>query len=142
MGHPLQRDDLLYPELSYRIIGAAYEVFNELGPGMQERTYQRAFANELRKRGIHFAEQVYVPVKYKDEVAGTYYLDFVFEDKIVGELKCGDYFRPQNIRQVVNYLKMTGYVLALLINFTREGVRQKRILNMDKNHDSDIRTDS
>lgn len=132
---------MLYPTLSFQIVGAAFEVFNALGPGLQERTYQRAFVTELGRRGIPYREQVQAPVEYQGVRVGTYYLDAIVDGSVIVELKCTDYFSPKHIRQVVNYLKITDMQLAILLHFTRDGVRQKRILR-DRPTDSDIRTDS
>ncbi len=124
------RKDILLPELSYQIVGSAFEVFNELGPGLRERTYERALAEIFSQRGIKYKEQVYVPVKMKSgTVVGTHLLDFVVENKIVVELKCGNFFSRKEIDQVVGYLTVTKLELAIILQFAKSEVRQKRILN-------------
>jgi GxxExxY protein len=120
---------LLYPDLSYRIVGASYDVFNDLGPHHRERTYQRVLGKAFTETGLHWKEQVYVPVKYRDEIVGTHYLDFLVEDTVVVELKCCEYVTRKEIQQVVEYLQITGHRLAILILFTSNGVRLKRIVH-------------
>lgn len=61
----VKRNDLIYPELSYEIVGCAYEVWDELGPGHLEKIYQRSFAIALRTKNKKFQEQVYFSVKFK-----------------------------------------------------------------------------
>ncbi len=123
------RTDLLYPELSYKIVGALFEVFNKLGPGYLEKYYQRAIAVSLKEVGLKFKEQLYAPLIFKEVKIGKCFFDFLVEDKIVLELKTGDRFSKKDIEQIHSYLKINKLQLGLLINFTSQGVRFKRILN-------------
>jgi len=125
----VRKQDLIYPELSYEIVGAAYEVANQLGGGHLEKFYQKAMAIELEKRKINFTEQVYYSLKYKDEVIGKHFFDFLAEEKIVVELKKNNHFSKAHIEQVLQYLKTSKLKLALLINFSGETVIHKRIVN-------------
>lgn len=124
------RTDLLYPELSYKIIGALFEVFNKLGPGYLEKYYQNAIAVSLKESGLKFKEQVYAPLIFKDIKIGKCFFDFLVEDKIVLELKVGDRFSKHDIEQIHSYLKVNDLKLGLLVNFTSQGVRFKRIINV------------
>ena len=123
------RTDLLYPELSYKIVGALFEVFNKLGPGYLEKYYQRAIAVSLKEVGLKFKEQLYAPLIFKEVKIGKCFFDFLVEDKIVLELKTGDRCSKKDIEQIHSYLKINKLQLGLLINFTSQGVRFKRILN-------------
>ena len=129
MNPSLKRDDLIYPELSYDIVGALFEVFKELGPGYKEQSYQRAVAKMFRHKELKFREQEPVTITFKDERIGINYLDFCVEEKVIVELKRGDYFSHHAIQQVNQYLKATGLKLALLACFTSSGVIIKRIVN-------------
>jgi GxxExxY protein len=129
MQPKLKRDDLVYPELSFKIIGCAFNVQNELGEGQTEKIYQRALAKELQEQRIGFKEQVYYSVKFRGEIIGKNFIDFLIEDKVVVEIKKGDRFSKKNIDQVLRYLKATDLKLAILINFGRDGVVYKRIIN-------------
>ena len=71
----VRKDDLVYPELSYKLVGVAFTVSNELGFGHLEKIYQRAFAKELALQKLNFEEQVPYSVLYKGEVIGKNYLD-------------------------------------------------------------------
>lgn len=132
MKPPLRREDIVYPELSYEIIGCAYEVFDALGPGHSEKTYQKAMAVALRKRNIPFKEQVYYAVKFIDEIVGKGFLDFEVDNKIIIELKKDGYFSKTYLEQVLDYLKKSKLKLAILINFSKEGIKCKRIVNINQ----------
>ena len=122
--------ELVYPELSYKLVGISYDVFNELGPGHKEVYYQNALAKELQKLNIPFKEQVYFPITFKGAQVGKYFLDFLVDDKIILELKAGDRFSRKNIEQTYSYLKISNLKLGILINFTGGEVKFKRILNI------------
>lgn len=123
------RQDLIYPELSYKLVGFAYSVFNELGAGHLEKVYQKAYAKELRGEGISFIEQAPYKVEYKGEIIGSNYLDFVVDEKIIIELKRTNFYSVKHIEQLSNYILVSGLKLGLIINFTGQGVRVKRIVN-------------
>jgi len=125
----VRRSDLIYPELSYIIVGCAFEVWNELGPGHSEKTYQQAMAVSLRKKNLKFLEQVHVKVNYQDEKLNGRFLDFIVEEKIVVELKKGNHFSITHIDQTHDYIVRSKLKLAIIINFTFTGVRTKRIVN-------------
>ncbi len=129
MNKMIQKQDLIYPELSYKLVGLAYNVHNELGHGHLEKIYQKAYAKELKEANIEFKEQAPYKVVYKEEVIGNNYLDFLIEDKIIIELKRSDFHSKKYIDQISNYIKVSNLKLALLINFTSNGVRIKRIVN-------------
>ena len=124
------RDDLLYPELSYQIIGVLFEVSNTLGHGFQEKDFQKAIVTLFKKLGIKFNEQVLVKIKINDTVIRKGKLDFIVDDKIILEIKKGEKFLKDNIDQTYRYLKMTGLKLGILANFTSKGLMYKRIVNI------------
>lgn len=126
----LQRDDLVYPELSYDIVGCAYDVYNEIGPGHLEKYYQSAMATAFKLKGLSYQEQVYHPLKFKNKIIGKSFLDFVVEEKVVIELKRTERYSKSHMDQVLNYLKLSDLKLALLINFSDSEVSFKRVLNI------------
>jgi len=127
----IRKKDLIYPELSFKIIGILFEVFNNLGYGYQEKYYQKAVAISFKENKINFKEQVYFPLRYKDIKLGNSYFDFLVEGKIIIELKKGDRFSKHDITQIYSYLKISNLQLGLLVNFTSKGVKYKRILNIN-----------
>lgn len=122
--------EFVYPKLSYKVIGIAFRVFNELGFGMSEKYYQRALAKEFEKENISYEKEKVIELKYKNQSIGNYRLDFVAEDKIVIELKVRPRFGYVHIKQTLAYLKSAGYKLAILVYFTRDGVKYRRIVNL------------
>jgi len=126
----LKRSDIIYPELSYTIIDILFEVYKHLGSGYTEKYYQKAIALELKRCNLKHKEQVFFPLKYKNIKIGNYYLDFLIEDKIILEIKKDKNFSKRNIEQVYNYLKAFNLKLGILANFTKDGVKFKRIINI------------
>lgn len=127
--HYLKRNDLLYPELSFQIIGCAFEVHNELGFGFKETIYQKALSIALEQKQLSFKEQVHYQIKFKEQVIANRYFDFIVDEKVVVEIKRDDRFSKANIDQTIEYLKTSNLKLALLINFGKEGVVYKRLIN-------------
>lgn len=125
----LKKQDVLYPELSYAILNAAYEVHNQLGPGFVEKLYEEALCLELETRQIPFQRQRLVEITYKNRVIGQHRLDLVVADSVILELKAvtaiNDIFR----QQVLSYLKATNLRLGILLNFGTSRVETERIVN-------------
>ncbi|MCX5726281.1 MAG: GxxExxY protein [Candidatus Saganbacteria bacterium] len=120
--------EIVYPELSYEIVGILYKIYNELGGGYQERIYQAALRKELQKNKIGFIEQVKVGLLYDGVKLNRYFLDFIIEHKIALELKVTPRFTPKDIMQVLGYLKRSGLHLGILVSLSRNGIFFKRIL--------------
>jgi GxxExxY protein len=81
------KNKIILPDLSYKIVGAGFAVFNELGYGFPEKIYQRAFGEELSRLGLTYAREVYIPVHYKDKPLYRYYADYIVERKSLLSLK-------------------------------------------------------
>jgi GxxExxY protein len=125
------KEDLLYPELSFQIIGCAFDVFNELGGGHKEITYHKALGIALKKRALAYNENVYFPLTFENESVEKGYFDYLVEEKIVVELKSRDRFIKRDFEQISNYLNNSKIKLGILIAFTRTEVKFKRILNIE-----------
>ena len=128
MGNNANKE-LIFPELSYKIIGAAFSTFNELGYGLSEKVYQRALAKELEKLGLKFEREFYIPLRYGHENLSRHFADFVVEGKILVELKVVKKLGYSHARQVLDYLHSSGMRLGILLYFTREGIKYRRIIN-------------
>ena len=123
----------IYSDLSHEIIGSAYEVQNSVGSGRPEKTYQSLMVVELRNRGIEFKSQVKVDIIYKGIKAATRYLDFVIygkEGDVVVELKVGSHILKCDYEQTYDYLVSSGIKLGLIILFSGNGVKAKRVVNL------------
>lgn len=126
----LRRKDLIYPELSYEIVGVVYDVYDQLGYGLKEKIYQGAVAVGLQEKGLQFQKELYAPFIYKGQNVGKNYLDFLVEGKIVLELKRGERIVKAHIEQVHQYLVSKNLQLGILAYFSTRGVIFKRIINV------------
>jgi len=114
---------------TYAIIGAAMEVHNQLGYGFAEPVYQECMAIELRKRSIPFLAQEKLHLRYKGQLLESYYRpDFLCFDAVIVELKALDGLSSAEAAQVINYLKVTGYQVGLLLNFGTISLEKRRYI--------------
>lgn len=125
------KQDLLYPELSYKVIGCAFEVYNEIGGGHKELTYHNALEIAFKNKGLECKSELYYPVKFQSVSVGKNYFDFLVDEKVVVEIKSADRFTKANFDQLINYLVVSNLKLGLLISFGRTEVKYKRVLNIE-----------
>ncbi len=129
------RVDLIHRDECYKIVGILYKVYKELGGDLLEKHYQKAVAIALKEAGIKNTEQFPVKLYYNNEFIGIYFVDFLVElnsAKIVLEIKKHENYGLKNIKQVSEYLKSLNLELGILANFTKTGVKYKRIVNLKK----------
>ena len=118
---------LRYEKETYQIIGAAMKVHSELGPGFTEKVYQEALAIEFADRGIPFTREKEFHAIYKGKVLnGTFIPDFICYDKIVVELKAVKELDDVHRSQAINYAKIAGFNLSLLLNFGEMSLVKER----------------
>ena len=113
-------------DLTHRIIGCAYTVFNELGFGFLESIYRKALVLEINKAGLKTEEEKPLQVYYSDIPVGNFSIDLYVEDQIVVELKSVRNMIEAHEVQLVNYLNGLKKEIGLLINFGPSGVQVKR----------------
>lgn len=121
----------VYKEESYKIVGAAFKVYNTLGAGFLEAVYQEALEIELQRQGIPYEREKELKIVYDGiELKQSYKADFVCYDKIIVELKAVTELDDAHRAQVYNYLHATGYKLGLLLNFenAKELEKQRIVL--------------
>ncbi len=123
-------NDLLFKDITEKIIGASFEVHRFLGNGFQEVIYQRALAYELQKANLQFVREIEQDIYYKDleKPIGTRRADFVVENKILVELKAIIQLEDVHLAQVLNYLKAYRLEVGLLINFGSKSLTFKRLV--------------
>ena len=128
-----RRDREELNKLTEKIIGIAIEVHRELGPGLLESVYQRCLAIALREDGLRVEEEKPVPICFRGHQITDvgYRLDMLVEDVIILELKSVEHVNNAHKKQVLTYLKLTGYKLGYLLNFGEELMKDgiTRILN-------------
>ena len=121
---------LLYKEESYTIIGAAMEVHSELGSGFLEGVYQEALEKEFEMQGIPYVREKLINIYYKGEELEKFYkADFVCYKEIIIEVKALSDLTGDHESQLINYLKATKKPLGILINFGKQSLQYKRIIN-------------
>ena len=116
-----------YKELTEKIIGCAYRVYNKMGFGYLESVYEKCMLIELRKAGVDIESQKPIRVEYDGEVVGDFIADILVNDTVLLELKSVRKLVEAHEVQLVNYLVATGKPVAPLINFgeTKVGVKRK-----------------
>ena len=111
-------------EISYKVIGAIYKVYNELGPGLLESVYEAALCYQLRKDGLKVENQVKLSVIYDGHVLPVdLRLDVLVEDKVIVELKAVAEMKAVYGKQLLTYLKISHLKLGLLVNFDTSDIR-------------------
>ena len=118
---------------SYQLMGALFEVYNELGPvGYEEKHFQKAVELKLKKYDMPFNSQVEIKIPYENSSIGKFYTDLIVGKawkEIILEFKKSRYITLDDIRQIHRYLKATGIKLGIVVNFGRKNKLQyKRIL--------------
>ena len=125
----LLEEKLLYKEETYKIVGACMDVHRELGCGFLEAVYQEALAIEFANRNIPFEQEKLLRISYKGQLLQKEYkADFVCFNSIIIELKALGKLAPEHYAQTLNYLKITGYKLGLIINFGTTSLQYKRVI--------------
>ena len=121
---------IVYSQESYKIIGAAFNVYNKLGQGFLEAVYQECLELEFKKQGIPYEREKEIKIYYDgQELKQTYRADFVCYDKIIVELKAVPGLDDAHHSQVYNYLHATNIKLGILLNFgSSEGLEKDRIV--------------
>ena len=111
------REEYLYKDLKYKIIGALFEVHKNLGPVHKENIYHEAIKIELKLQDIPFVEEKALEAKYKGQKIGVYRPDFIIDDKVILEIKAVPILTNTMVDQAYYYVKSSKYKLVLLANF-------------------------
>ncbi len=121
-------ETILLKDESYQIAGCAMTVLNTMGHGFSEKVYENAFAVELKAPDIPFKQQASFDVFYKEENVGKYIPDFIVNDKIIVEIKTIDRIGDSEKGQVLNYLKVTGLKVGIILNFKNSKLEWQRVV--------------
>ncbi len=120
--------ELLYEDITFKIRGAAFAVYNELGGAFKESAIDKALTIELTGKGLRVEDQKRIGIFYKGEKVGTYIPDKIVEGKVLIEIKCKSEITKSDEEQFWKYLKGSEYRLGLLINFGPKKLDFKRII--------------
>lgn len=119
---------MIHEDLSGKAIGAAMAVLNELGPGLDEKLYERALVIELKKRGHAVEQQKIFTAYYSGEQIGTLIPDAIIDGLVIADPKVVETFSETHLRQMIGYLAITKLKLALLLNFQHAKLQWKRVI--------------
>lgn len=123
---------MLHEDVTRRIIGCFFRVYNELGQGFLESVYETSMAMELHAAGLRYERQSPVLARYRGRVAGEFRADFVVEGVVVLELKAGRKLEPAAQTQLLNYLRATSIEVGLLLNFGERPAFRRLIHTNDR----------
>ncbi len=121
--------NILFKELSYKVMGMAFNIHSKLGSGLLENVYEKAFCIELKHSDIPFKCQHAFPLYYRNELIGNYIADLVIDNSIIVELKAVKELNKIMEAQIINYLKISGIPVGLLINFNSLKLSWKRYIS-------------
>jgi len=121
--HELKNYDIVY-----QVVGCAMEVINELGHGLREKTYEKALIVELKRDNFLFSQQKIYKVYYKNVHIDDYIPDLLVNDEVIVEIKVVENICDEHTGQVINYLKISGCSLGLILNFKHSKLEWKRVI--------------
>ncbi len=120
---------LVYPELSYILMGILFEVHNKLGTKYQEKHYQRAIEIKLAELKIPHQREAKIEIEFGKEKLGEFFIDFIINNKIILEVKHVWRITQDDVKQALRYLKATKLKLAIIANFKHRRLEYRRVLN-------------
>ena len=120
--------ELILKDEVYAIISCALEIINGIGHGLHEKPYENSLAVEFRHRGIFFEQQRSFPVVWRDTRVGEFIPDLIVYGKIVIDTKTIDRITDIERGQMLNYLRITGLPVGLIINFKKPKLEWERIV--------------
>jgi len=119
---------LFCKNITEQILGSAMEVLNTLGHGLLEKPYENALVVEWKLRDIPFRQQPRFPVLYKGNKVGEYIPDLIVDDQVIVDIKVVEKLGNHEYGQMINYLKITGLQVGLIINFRFAKLQWKRVV--------------
>ncbi|SHE34827.1 GxxExxY protein [Chryseobacterium takakiae] len=121
-------------EISFYIRKSIFSVYNELGPGLLEKVYEKVLTYELQNNGLAVKTQVQIPIEYKGFVIDTSFIaDINVENKVIVEIKSIPEISNVHHKQLLTYLKLTGLKLGLLVNFNTDYIDKSIIRKINGN---------
>jgi len=121
--------DSKYKELTEKIIGIFYKVYNNLGYGFWENVYENAMMLDFKKENIPAVSQYAIKVLYEDEIVGEYFADIMVDGKVIVEIKAAKNLALEHEAQLLNYLKATDKEVGLLLNFGPEPEIRRKVFD-------------
>lgn len=126
----MQHDkQVLYSHITEIILACSFSIMNELGTGFLESVYKNALVLALHEHGLNVEVEKRFEVKFRGRLIGIYVADLVVESSVIVELKCCGSLHGDLQAQLINYLKASGILVGLLINFGKRKLEYKRLLH-------------
>ncbi|HZW04857.1 MAG TPA: GxxExxY protein [Anaerolineaceae bacterium] len=119
-------------DLTEKIIGAFFTVYNHLGYGFAEKVYENALSIELRKTGLTAIQQAPIKVFYANAIIGEFAADILVNDLVIVELKAVRHLTDDHLAQLLNYLKATPVEVGLLLNFGPKPQQLRKIFDNER----------
>ena len=108
-------------EISFYIRKSIFEIYNELGPGLLEKVYEKTLAYDLKSKGLEVKTQVPIPIKFKDLIIESSFIaDIIVENKVIIEIKSIEEISNVHHKQLLTYLKLANLKLGILVNFNTD----------------------
>ena len=130
---------LIHEQLTQRIIGVFYEVYNELGAGFLESVYASAMEIALQDAGLSVEREMPIPVRFRDRLVGDFRADMVVDGKVICELKAASAIEAVFEAQLLNYLRATPLEVGLLFNFGPEPKLRRLVFENSRKISAHIR---
>ncbi len=120
-------EEITIDKITEKIIASAFSVSNTLGIGFVEKVYENAHAHQMRKDGLKVVQQHPIKVEYDGVAVGEFLADMLVEDRVLVELKAVSELTSEHLAQALNYLRATGLVACLLINFGKSRIQIRHL---------------
>ncbi|MEY3773821.1 MAG: hypothetical protein RLZZ129_601 [Verrucomicrobiota bacterium] len=121
-------DSILHRDLVFRIVGCAFDVVKEVGHGLHEKPYENALALAFQDVGISVQQQTAFPILFKARQVGEYVPDLIADGAVIIDTKVIDRITDHERGQMLNYLRITGLRVGLIINFKRAKLEWERVV--------------
>ena len=130
MNTPVESNErpLIFKDLTYKIIGAALEVYKILGYGFVEDVYEKALLKEFELRGIPARFNCPIELNYKGDTITGYLPSILVDNKVIVDLHTQEELCAGNEQNMVNFLRATGLKVGLIINFGKDGCKPRRFV--------------
>ena len=120
-------NEIITDKITEKIIASAFKVSNTLGIGFMEKVYENAHAHQMRKDGLKVMQQHPIKVEYESVNVGEFFADMLVEDNVLVELKAVSELTSEHLAQALNYLRASGFVACLLINFGKSRIQVRHL---------------
>lgn len=128
MNTDTRRYDGPHADLTFAVIGCAMEVLNTLGHGLNEKPYENALVVEFRLKGVSCEQQRRFSVDYKGVTVGDFIPDLIAGQSVIVDTKVVDRITDIERGQMMNYLRITGLKVGLILNFKRPKLELERVI--------------